>query len=245
MGVLPPLTGLRFDDLTSGFRYYGPRACSLLASEDATLLDYQDIGVLLLLRRANLRISEVSVLMNPRKSGASRIFFSWWTGRLVHGRDHAAVPCALDSEARATAMRSYHLTVIVMGLVLAIGILYLVRRDHLYIRQGLFWILVASASLLFGLWPYLIDTLGTALGIAYPPALLFLVAIVILIFKALFGDIELTRVRRDLRRLNQRIALLEAGTSRRCRARFPFDESRHRGDAARVTNNPHPRSANP
>jgi hypothetical protein len=108
-------------------------------------------------------------------------------------------------------MRSYHLTVIVMGLVLAIGILYLVRRDHLYIKQGLFWILVAAASLLFGLWPYLIDTMGTALGIAYPPALLFLVAIVVLIFKALFGDIELTRVRRDLRRLNQRIALLEAG----------------------------------
>ena len=108
-------------------------------------------------------------------------------------------------------MRSYHLTVIVMGLVLAIGILYLVRRDHLYIRQGLFWIIVAASSLLFGLWPFLIDTLGNALGIAYPPALLFLVAIVMLIFKALFGDIELTRVRRDLRRLNQRIALLEAG----------------------------------
>lgn len=108
-------------------------------------------------------------------------------------------------------MRSYHLTVIVLGLGLAIGILYLVRRDHLYIRQGLFWILIAGASLLFGLWPYLIDSLGNALGIAYPPTLLFLVAIVILIFKALFGDIELTRVRRDLRRLNQRIALLEAG----------------------------------
>src|SRR6185436_8436614 len=73
------LTGLRFDDLTSGFRYYGPRACSLLASEEATLLDYQDIGVLLLLRRADLKIAEISVLMNPRKSGASRIFFSWWT----------------------------------------------------------------------------------------------------------------------------------------------------------------------
>jgi hypothetical protein len=108
-------------------------------------------------------------------------------------------------------VKSYHLTVIVLGLVLASGILYLVRRDHLYIRQGLFWILIASASLLFGLWPYLIDSLGTALGIAYPPTLLFLVAIVILIFKALFGDIELTRVRRDVRRLNQRIALLEAG----------------------------------
>ena len=73
------LTGLTFDDLTSGFRYYGARACQLLAAEEATLLDYQDIGVLLLLRRANLRISEISVSMNPRKSGASRIFFSWWT----------------------------------------------------------------------------------------------------------------------------------------------------------------------
>jgi hypothetical protein len=43
------------------------------------LLDYQDIGVLLLLRHANLRIAEVPVAMNPRRSGASRIFSSWPT----------------------------------------------------------------------------------------------------------------------------------------------------------------------
>jgi glycosyltransferase involved in cell wall biosynthesis len=73
------LTGLSFDDLTSGFRYYNARACRLLAREEATLLDYQDIGVLLLLRRADLRIAEVAVGMNPRKSGASRVFSSWWT----------------------------------------------------------------------------------------------------------------------------------------------------------------------
>jgi len=73
------LTGLSFDDLTSGFRYYNERACRLLAREEATLLDYQDIGVLLLLRRANLRIAEISVAMQPRKSGASRVFSSWWT----------------------------------------------------------------------------------------------------------------------------------------------------------------------
>jgi hypothetical protein len=73
------LTGLSFDDLTSGFRYYNARACRLLAAEEATLLDYQDIGVLLLLRRAGLRIAEIAVAMNPRRSGASRVFFSWWT----------------------------------------------------------------------------------------------------------------------------------------------------------------------
>ena len=73
------LTGLQLDDLTSGFRLYNQRACRLLAMEEATLLDYQDLGVLLLLRRANLSIAEISVSMNARRSGASRVFSSWWT----------------------------------------------------------------------------------------------------------------------------------------------------------------------
>jgi glycosyltransferase involved in cell wall biosynthesis len=73
------LTGFAFDDLTSGFRYYNARALRVLAAEDATLLDYQDVGVLLLLRHARLRIAEIPVAMNPRRSGASRVFFSWWT----------------------------------------------------------------------------------------------------------------------------------------------------------------------
>ena len=73
------LTGFNFDDLTSGFRYYNAHAAQLLSADEATLLDYQDIGVLLLLRHANLRIAEIPVAMNPRRSGASRVFFSWGT----------------------------------------------------------------------------------------------------------------------------------------------------------------------
>ena len=106
-------------------------------------------------------------------------------------------------------MKSYYITVLVIGLGLAGMILYLVRRDHIYIRQGIFWIAIALVSTLFGVYPTLIDILGGALGVAYPPTLLFLVAIIVLIVKALLGDIALTKVRRDLRRLNQRIALLE------------------------------------
>ena len=97
-----------------------------------------------------------------------------------------------------------------IGFGLAYAILYLVRRDHLYIRQGVFWILVAAFSLGFAIWPTLIDTLGGALGIAYPPTLLFLVAIVVLVVKSLLADIISTRLKRDIRRLNQRLAMLEA-----------------------------------
>jgi len=46
--------------------------------------------------------------------------------------------------------------------------------------------------------------------VGYPPILLLLVAIVALVVKALLGDIAMTRLKRDLRRLNQRVAMLEA-----------------------------------
>jgi glycosyltransferase involved in cell wall biosynthesis len=72
------LTGFSYADLTSGFRYYSRRSCLLLAGEEATLLDYQDIGVLLLLHRAGHRVAEVPVAMNVRQHGPSRIFSSWW-----------------------------------------------------------------------------------------------------------------------------------------------------------------------
>ena len=110
-------------------------------------------------------------------------------------------------------MKSYQFAVLTMGLGLAVGILYLVRRDHIYIRQGLFWIITAFLSLVFGIFPFLIDTIGAALGVAYPPTLLLLVAIIVLVVKALLGDIALTKVHRDIRRLNQRMALLDVERS--------------------------------
>jgi len=71
------LTGLDVTDLTSGFRCYRARALPVLASDEATLLDYQDLGTLLLLRHAGLQVIEVPVRMNPRVDGISRIFNSW------------------------------------------------------------------------------------------------------------------------------------------------------------------------
>lgn len=73
------LAGFELRDLTSGFRYYNQTAMKILASREATLLDYQDLGTLLMLRRAGLRIIEVPVSMNLRSVGKSRIFNSWFS----------------------------------------------------------------------------------------------------------------------------------------------------------------------
>ncbi|MBL4659979.1 MAG: glycosyltransferase family 2 protein, partial [Alcanivoracaceae bacterium] len=72
------ITHLKIEDLTSGFRIYDRKAMRILSSSAASLLDYQDVGVLLLLTKANMQISEIEVPMINRENGKSKIFYSWW-----------------------------------------------------------------------------------------------------------------------------------------------------------------------
>jgi glycosyltransferase involved in cell wall biosynthesis len=72
------LTGLPVQDFTSGLRAYDRRAVRTLASREASLLDYQDMGVLMLLNQKGFRLRELETPMSPRKTGMSRVFASWF-----------------------------------------------------------------------------------------------------------------------------------------------------------------------
>ena len=72
------LTGLPVQDFTSGLRAYRRRAVRTLASRDASLLDYQDMGVLMLLYEKGFQLREVQTVMSPRSVGKSRVFASWF-----------------------------------------------------------------------------------------------------------------------------------------------------------------------
>ncbi len=122
-------------------------------------------------------------------------------------------------------MASLQLTTTLMGIGLAALILHLIRRDHLYVMHGLFWVLVAGAAALLGAWPGLIDKLAALLGISYPPALLLLLACMVLLVKSLHSDMVNTRIERDVRRLNQRLALLQADMEAQRLANVPALES--------------------
>ncbi len=114
-------------------------------------------------------------------------------------------------------MANLQITTSLLGLGLALIILHLLRRDHIYILHGLFWIVIAALAALLGFWPGLIDRAAGWIGISYPPAALLLGAVLVLLVKSLYADITNTRLERQLRRLNQRIALLDA--------KGPLDES--------------------
>ena len=75
--ILKAVSGLTMEDVTSGFRVYNRRAIRELSKRRATLLNYQDVGVLLLLQARGLITRDVSVQMRQRRHGASRVFSSW------------------------------------------------------------------------------------------------------------------------------------------------------------------------
>lgn len=71
------LSGIEVADFTSGLRLYGVRSIELLAQESASVPEYQDLGVLMLIKSSGLSIKEVPVQMSARSVGISRIFNSW------------------------------------------------------------------------------------------------------------------------------------------------------------------------
>lgn len=71
------VSGLKIDDLTSGFKVYPRQAALRLSRYQTSLLSYQDIPVLLRLKAAGFHLLEVKVFMPPRRSGISRVFSSW------------------------------------------------------------------------------------------------------------------------------------------------------------------------
>jgi hypothetical protein len=96
-----------------------------------------------------------------------------------------------------------------IGVLLAGAILYLVRRDHLHGSYALWWLAVAVVILLLGVFPPVIDWLGSVTGIYYPPVLPIIVGIGMILIRMLKMDIDRSQQERQLRRLTQKLAILE------------------------------------
>lgn len=76
--IFKRISGVDVSDLTSGLRLYSRPAMRVLASYQATMFEYQDVGVLLMLKKLRMKCSEVNVVMEKREDGISRIFHSWF-----------------------------------------------------------------------------------------------------------------------------------------------------------------------
>jgi len=72
--IFKKLSGLEINDLTSGFRAYSKKSMEIVVSDESLILEYQDIGVLLLCKKYGLQLAEIDISMNQRQMGKSRTF---------------------------------------------------------------------------------------------------------------------------------------------------------------------------
>ncbi len=107
-------------------------------------------------------------------------------------------------------MIDYRLTTAVIAMLLGTCLLWLVRRHHLHGPYAVWWIAVALAIGILGVFPALGDAVAQLLGVTYSPILVVVLGLGAILLKMLLMDIDRTRHERSLRRLTQRLAILEA-----------------------------------
>jgi len=107
-------------------------------------------------------------------------------------------------------MIDYTTTTAIFGIATVIAIFRLIRKHSLSARYTIWWIAISAAVLVFTLFPWLADKLVSVLGISYAPTFFFFSAILMIFLKILFMDIDRSKQEVRIRRLLQRLALVEA-----------------------------------
>ncbi|EDN72414.1 conserved hypothetical protein, membrane [Beggiatoa sp. SS] len=97
----------------------------------------------------------------------------------------------------------------VIWLIISGLILWWISRDHLHSRHALWWVLVALSVMMLGIFPALIDQGAIQLGINYPPTLVFILGMVMILVKVISIDIHQCDLERKMRGLAQRLGILE------------------------------------
>lgn len=103
-----------------------------------------------------------------------------------------------------------HLLVALLAAASVLFILRLVRRRALRAKYSLLWLVVGVALAFTAVAPGLLDRVSRLLGIDYPPAVYFLIAIVFLLLLVAHFSWELSRLEERTRTLAEELALLRA-----------------------------------
>ena len=102
-----------------------------------------------------------------------------------------------------------NITTLIIGALLAITILIMVRRDHLHGPYAIWWIAIAILAIVLGVFPKIVNQLAHHAGISYPPTLVLVLAVSFILLKMLSQDLHRTMQEKKIRRLTQRMAILE------------------------------------
>ena len=107
-------------------------------------------------------------------------------------------------------MHLLQLLAVAASLILLVFVVEAIRRSRLNARYAILWLGAGLVLLCLSLYRPLLDWVARALGVSYPPSLLFLVAFLFLLGIVLHYSLVISSHRDSIRRLAQAVALLES-----------------------------------
>lgn len=111
-------------------------------------------------------------------------------------------PDVMEGRARIFAM--------ILGIVVSLFVINLVRTRRLKEEFALLWLLTSIVLVLTPLFIDYLDLIAYALGIEYPPALIFLLAIISLLLILFQFSMRISRFSEQIKVLTQEVAVLRA-----------------------------------
>lgn len=104
---------------------------------------------------------------------------------------------------------SVRVFIFLAGMFLFMVILELVRRKKFREELSLVWLLIGVLFILSSFADLIIDPVAKALGINYPPVLVFMVVFFFLVLAILYFSIVVSDLKSKNKELSQKIALME------------------------------------
>lgn len=129
-------------------------------------------------------------------------------------------------------MSNVHIIAAFIGALLSISIVFLTRRDHISPLVAARWFAIAVLVLFVSFFPGIVDEVGTLLGIGYPPIIPILIALSAAMIKILLMDIERQRMKVQLDRTVQRLAILESAVEGSVVVKAKFDAKEQKEESA-------------
>lgn len=99
---------------------------------------------------------------------------------------------------------------LIVAVVILFTVLVLLRSYVLPEKYAVTWIIAAVAITILALFPGLLNSISSSLGISDPTNLLFFGSLVFILFMLMQLSLELAKVKDDLRRALQNIAVKNA-----------------------------------
>ena len=101
-----------------------------------------------------------------------------------------------------------HIIVLILGLLLGLFIMRLVVIKKVSEKNALLWVLAGLTIILVSSFPNLLTWLSMLVGVYYPPAFLFLIGIMFILFIIIQQSAQITNLEEKNTELTQLMAIL-------------------------------------